>query len=165
MAVVGIPKLAPYLVCFSARPIASVCPRPSFPSMNIQTALARIIGGVPWGIDSKDWTVPLGPFAEGRPSLEPGRKGEFVPVFENQPTTIIAYRCEMVLLDDGSRTEVVGTRQPCLYVREHADRVSQEVCLAYVASALAVDFIFRSSWSRDLDAGFRRTRCALLNTV
>lgn len=58
----------------------------------IQTALARILGGDPWGADSKDWTVPLGPFAEGRPGLEPGRKGEFVPVFEDQPTTIIAYR-------------------------------------------------------------------------
>lgn len=67
--------------------------RSSFPPrMNFQTTLARILGGVPWGGDSKEWTVPLGPFAEGCPRLEPGRKGEFIPVSEEQPTTIIAYR-------------------------------------------------------------------------
>lgn len=66
---------------------------PSFPSrMNFQSALARFLGGGNWGGDRKDWTVPLGPFAEGRPRLPPGRRGEFIPVFEDQPTTIIAYR-------------------------------------------------------------------------
>ena len=39
-----------------------------------------------------DWTVPLGAFKDGRPRLAPGRRGEFVPVFDDQPTTIIAYR-------------------------------------------------------------------------
>ncbi|CAN0194252.1 unnamed protein product, partial [Ectocarpus fasciculatus] len=44
-----------------------------------------------WGGDRQDWMVPLGPFAEGRPRLPPGRRGEFIPVFDDQPTTIIAY--------------------------------------------------------------------------
>lgn len=67
--------------------------RPNFPSkMNFQ-ALARFFaGGDNWGGDRQDWTVPLGPFAEGRPRLAPGRRGEFIPVFDDQPTTIIAYR-------------------------------------------------------------------------
>lgn len=73
-------------VCFA--------PRPAFGSkMNIQNALARFLGGGDnWGGDRQDWAVPLGPFAEGRPRLAPGRRGEFIPVFDDQPTTIIAYR-------------------------------------------------------------------------
>lgn len=66
--------------------------------MNIQSALARLLGAGNWGGDRKDWIVPLGPFAEGRPRLEPGRKGEFIQVFEDQPTTLIAYRLALALL-------------------------------------------------------------------
>lgn len=79
-------------VCATALPTRT--PRPNFPSkMNFQ-ALARFFaGGDNWGGDRQDWTVPLGPFAEGRPRLAPGRRGEFIPVFDDQPTTIIAYRC------------------------------------------------------------------------
>lgn len=71
-----------------------VMTRAAFPSkMNIQNALARFLGGGGnWGGDRQDWVVPLGPFAEGRPRLPPGRRGEFIPVFDDQPTTIIAYR-------------------------------------------------------------------------
>lgn len=61
--------------------------------MNFQSALARFLGGGGnWGGDRQVWTVPLGPFTEGRPRLPPGRRGEFIPVFDDQPTTIIAYR-------------------------------------------------------------------------
>ncbi|CAM9521296.1 unnamed protein product, partial [Laminaria digitata] len=59
--------------------------------MNFQSALARFLGGGSWGGDRMDWTVPLGAFKDGRPRLAPGRRGEFVPVFDDQPTTIIAY--------------------------------------------------------------------------
>eukprot|EP00903_Cladosiphon_okamuranus_P005970 g5894.t1 len=66
---------------------------PAFPSrVNFQAAVARFFGGGDnWGGDRQDWTVPLGPFTEGRPRLAPGRRGEFIPVFDDQPTTIIAY--------------------------------------------------------------------------
>ncbi|CAM9117150.1 unnamed protein product, partial [Discosporangium mesarthrocarpum] len=60
------------------------------PRMTFQTALARFLGGS-WGGEQKDWRVDLGPFAHGRPRLEPGWRGEFIPVFENQPTSIIAH--------------------------------------------------------------------------
>ena len=35
--------------------------------------------------------MPLGAFGEGRLSLPPGRKGEVIPVLEEELATIIAY--------------------------------------------------------------------------
>lgn len=62
--------------------------------MNIQSALARFWGGNGWAVHRDDWTVTLGNFLEGRPTLPPSRRGDFIPVFEEQPTTVIAYRLE-----------------------------------------------------------------------
>lgn len=76
-------------VCFLAASRNPFTPKVNFPS-----ALARLWGGNSWAANRDDWTVPLGNFGQGRPTLPASRRGNFIPVFEEQPTTVIAYRLE-----------------------------------------------------------------------
>jgi len=77
-----------------ARPSRSISTRSVVPLVGTNTAskisstFAKLLGkDTP---EEDHWKVSLGEFAEGRPGLEPSSKG-VVLVFEDQPTSIIAY--------------------------------------------------------------------------
>ena len=55
----------------------------------VKSALTRLFNR--GAKDSDPWKVDLGILNDGRPRLEPGSKGRVVPVFDDQPSSIIAY--------------------------------------------------------------------------
>ena len=55
----------------------------------VKSALTRLFNR--GAKDSDPWKVDLGILNDGRPRLEPGSGGRVVPVFDDQPSTIIAY--------------------------------------------------------------------------
>jgi len=55
----------------------------------VKSALTRFFNRT--SKESDPYVIDLGDLAEGRPRLEPGVNGEVIPVFDDQPSTIIAY--------------------------------------------------------------------------
>ena len=60
----------------------------------VKSALTRLFNR--GAKDSDPWKVELGLLNDGRPRLEPGSGGRVVPVFDDQPSTIIAYSLSSV---------------------------------------------------------------------
>ncbi len=58
----------------------------------LQSALARfLLGGESCAEGGRDWRVHVSNLEMGRPRLEKSRTGEFIPVYTDQPSSVIAY--------------------------------------------------------------------------
>jgi len=69
--------------------------------------------------DSDPWKVDLGLLNDGRPRLEPGSGGRVVPVFDDQPSTIIAYSLSSI--DYENQFKFFTTSGPSSEVSSTAD--------------------------------------------
>lgn len=57
----------------------------------VKSAITRFFNRQGGGKDQDPYVVDLGMFSKGRPRLQPGVNGAVIPVFDEQPSTIIAH--------------------------------------------------------------------------